>query len=175
MNLAPKGYLLKLETFPMPPTRHDRVSAIGSILESGGVHKLTLESGKDLRILRWTKDEMDGLPPEILVDTVLAATRNNDMDDCLAEDKPSPMELLFRGFAMVSKRGLRPIHLATKDTKRLLRWLKVDPLADTGEVFCTPILQHNSLPDGALLLIASQASDPTEVVYSVKMDMEDAK
>lgn len=175
MSHAPKGFNLRLETFPMPSGRADKVSAIGTVLESGGIHKLTLEAGKDLRVLRWAKDELDGLPPELLTDSVMAAARNAEMDDCLADDNPTPMELLFRGFAMVSKKGLKPVNLAVRSSRELLKWLKVDPLADTGEVFCVPILQNSAVPEHVLLLIAAHSADPSEIEYSVKLDMEDTK
>lgn len=175
MSPAPKGYLLKLDTLPMPPTRQDRVTALGSILESGGVHKVVMEAGKDIRVFRWVKDDLEGLPPEILTDNIMAATRAVEMDDCLADDKPSAMELLFRGFSLVSKRGLKPTSVVVRSVAGLRKWLKIDPLRDTGEVFCVPVVHHNSVPEKVVLLVAANPADPSEVEYSVKLDMEDAK
>lgn len=174
MASAPKGYILKLESLPLPTTRADRISAIVTALEAGGVHKLIVESGKDLKILRWTKDHLEGLPPEILTDNVIAALRNAELDDCPADDQPRPMQLLFRGFHFVSRKGLRPIHLAVRSKRDLMAWLGVNPTYDMGEVFCVPVLQHNSMPEKTILLIAAQPEDPLEVVYGVRIDMEDA-
>lgn len=174
MTMASRGYVLKSEEVPFPPTRAERISAITALLDSGGVHKLVLEAGKPIKALRWVKDPYEGIPEDVLTDTVMSATRNSEIEECFSDDSPAPMALLFRAFSMVTKKGLKPLSLAVKSTTELRKWLKIDPLADTGEVFCTPVLQHNSLPDGVALLISGYAEDKDEVVYSVRVDMQDA-
>ena len=175
MSIQHKGYILQLDTLPMPPTRQDRLTAIGSILDSGGVQKLTIEVGKGIKALRWVKDELEGIPQEVLSDHVLAATRNCEMEECSVDDNPSPLSLLFRGFSMVSKKGLQPIKVAVRSFTQFRKWAGIDPLADTGEVFCVPIIQSGSVPENVVLIIAANRADPEEVEYSVRLDMEDSK
>lgn len=171
MTMASKGYVLKNEQIPFPPTRSERVSAISALLDSGGIHKLVMEAGKPIKALRWVKDDYDGIPEDVLSDSVISATRNSEIEECFLDDSPAPMAALFRAFSMVTKKGLRPSSLAVKSLTELRKWLKIDPLSDTGEVFCTPVIQHNSLPDGVALLISGYPEDKDEVVYSVRIDM----
>lgn len=165
----PKGYHLEGESFPMPPTRADRIAAIESILAPGGVQKLVIELGKGIRILRWVKDDGPPLSNELINDTLMSATRNAEMLG-MESKGVSAVNDLVNALNMVADFEHRPRAIAVQSKKEFEAWLK-EPSSRKGDVFCIPVMEHKSIPDETILIIASSQDDQDDITFSVRLEM----
>lgn len=170
MSTIPKGFSAVTEMFPMPPTRKDRVSALDTIMNSGGVQRISIELGKGIRVLRLVKDELEQLPKDVTDDTVMASVRNVEMLVLPVLDSEASLRRLLNAFKLLRAKGAKPHSFVTNSTAMLSACIESDFDGEEA-LFCVPVTVHKSIPDDVLLLVGSHPEDPDEITVSVKIDM----
>ena len=139
---APSGYKLTQEEVQLPGTRKDRAELLTTILETGGVQKLTAEVGKPIRVLRWVKST-DSPDVDILGSDLALAVRNTDMEELEFQDGTEPLLYLRRAFTYLSEKGLRPV------VRLIQAWLLMQCSAHSwGLAVCLTALTKKSPPAG---------------------------
>jgi hypothetical protein len=169
MPAIPKGFSAVTETFPMPPTRKDRVAALDTIMNSGGVQRLSIELGKGIRVLRLVKDELEKLPKDMADDTTMASIRNVEMLVSPWLDSESILRRVFNAFKMLQLKGAKPFAFVTNSVSALET--SVESMLDGKDaMFGIPVIAHKSVPDDVLLLVGAHPDDLDEITLSIKID-----
>jgi hypothetical protein len=171
---AEQKYRLIQEAFPMPPGRKQLISGIEQILSGGGVQKLVVQVGQDIKVTRAVKDDGNlDAPVELLEDDLMDAVRNSEMVEFLMEEGDSPYEYLFKAFREVSNRQvdkarLQPKVFIVKKMNQLTRFLDVPNLSD---LFSVEVTEHKEIPEDTMLFVTANASDIEEVKLSLRMEL----
>lgn len=168
---VPKGYRMRVETHPLPQSRPERLAAIDSILSPGGVQKLVLDISKGIVIHRLVKDELGTVPEEAINDDIMAAVRNTEMEELLLPDNISPYEVLLTACSSINAQRLKPKCFITKLKTDVKKWLGVGGLIAQHDLFCIPLIEHKEVPEGVMLLVATEEDDAEELALSIKFEM----
>lgn len=162
-------YRLVQSSYPLPTTRKGIISAVESILDMGGVQKLTVQVGQPIKFDRLVTEFEDGPPQEFQDDDILAAVRNAEMDELDVPDSMGAFESLFRAFHLVSGRRFDPYLLIVKDFTTLRQWLNVDQLFDVTEVFGVRTVSSKQVPEGSMLLVSVRPESDNQISYTVRI------
>lgn len=173
---APANTLKKVqETYPLPKTRKEVVIAFERILNLGGVHRIIVELGAPIKVIRLAEASPD-VPDELQDDDLVSAARNAPMEELVFSDTVSPTAYLFRAFHVLSQRRLRARAIIVNDLAALRGWLGVmDKMFDVTEVFGVGVSAHKEIPDGVLLLVAGPVDEPDLVSFSLRLELEIGK
>ena len=160
----------KQETYPLPKTRREVVTAFERILNLGGVFRVVVELGSPIKVVRLASPDED-VPEELQDDDLVSAARNAPMEEyLLAEGTPAPSYLL-RAFGVLSNRKLKARAMVVNNYVSLKDWLGVDKSFDVSEVFGVEVKTHKEIPDGVLLIVATALDDADVVTFSLRLEM----
>lgn len=171
---SPSVSLAKIqETFPLPKSRKEMVTAFEHILSLGGVQRVVVEFGAPIKVTRLVKPptESEEVPEELQDDDVMSAARNAEMEDFFIEGLV-PTDYLLRAFFSLSGRKLKAKALLVNNLPALREWLGLAKGFDVSEVFGVGTVTHKEIPDGVLLLVASPVDDVDLVAFSLRLEME---
>lgn len=174
---SPSISMMKVqETFPLPKSRKEIVTAFEHILNLGAVHKVVVELGSPIKVTRLVKPptESEEVPEELQDDDVVSAARNAEMDDFFL-DGLGPTDYLLRAFFALSERKLRAKSIVVNNLPALRSWLGLAKGFDVSEVFGVGTVAHKEIPDGVLLLVASPVDDVDLVAFSLRLEMVEKK
>lgn len=171
---SPNVSLVKLqETFPLPNSRKEMVTAFEHILSLGGVQRVVVEYGAPIKVTRLVKPptESDEVPEEMQDDDIVSAARNAEMEDFFIADL-LPANYLLQAFHVLSKKKLKAKTVVVNNLQALRAWLELGKGFDVSEIFGVGTVSHKEIPDGVLLLVASPADDVDLVSFSLRLEME---
>lgn len=162
------------ESFPLPSSRKEIVTAFERILNLGGVQKVVVELSAPIKVTRLVMAPPDAgeVPEELQDDDIVSAARNVEMEEFFFTEVLSPFEYLFRAFHQLSAKKLKARTVVVNNMKGLQKWLGSPPLS---EVFGVEVRAHKEIPDGILLLVAASAEDLETVTFSLKLEMNERK
>jgi hypothetical protein len=171
---AEQKYRLIQESFPMPQGRKQLLAGIEQILSGGGVQKLIVQVGQDLKVTRAVKDTGDlDVPAELVEDDLMDAVRNSEMVEFLMQEGDSPYEYLFKAFRelgnkQIDKTRLQPKVFVVKKMSHLVQWLGTPNVSD---LFGVEVTEHKEIPEESMLFVAANAADIEEVKFSLRMEL----
>jgi len=172
---SPVAALKKLqETYPLPKTRREVVTAFERILNLGGVHRIVVELGAPIKVIRLANAGED-VPDELQDDDLVSAARNAPMEEFVFSESILPTNYLFRAFHILSQRRLRARAVVVNNLTALREWLGVDKTFDLVEVFGVATASHKEIPDGVLLLVAGPLDEPELVSFSLRLELNIGK
>lgn len=171
---SPSVPMVKIhETFPLPKSRKELVTAFEHILNLGAVSKVVVELGSPIKVTRLVKTptESDEVPEELQDDDIVSAARNAEMEDFFIADL-LPANYLLQAFHVLSKKKLKAKTMVVNNLQALRSWLELGKGFDVSEIFGVGTVSHKEIPDGVLLLVASPADDVDLVSFSLRLEME---
>jgi hypothetical protein len=171
--VPPPGYRLVREEVPMPPSRELRLLEIQSILEKN-IQRLVVEVGKPIVYFRVVKADEAGLD-EIVEEDLYMQARNAEMEEFPPEEAPEelPFITIQNAFKELRSKGLKPLAFLIGNAVDTSRWLFGRPM-DIAEIFGVKTVKHGEVPEGGLLLLASNPGED-EVVFSLRIQIGEAK
>lgn len=164
------------ENFPLPTSRKEIVTAFERILNLGRVQRVLVQLDSPIRVTRFVEDkkvDTEG-PEELPEDDVIEAAMNSKMEILPFENVP-PTVYLFRAFAVLSHKKLKARTMVVNNFASLLMWLGLSADADVSSIFGIETMTSKTMPDDALLLVATPADDPDLVVFSLRLEMSAEK
>lgn len=168
---SPSPTLKKLqETYPLPKTRKGVVSEFERILNLGGVHRVVVELGSPIKVIRMAEAGAE-VPEELQDDDLVSAARNAPMEEFVFAENILPTNYLFRAFHLLSQRRLKATAMVVNSYASLSSWLGVDKSFDVSEVFGVPVKTHKEIPDGVLLVVSAPFDDQEVVTFSLRLEM----
>lgn len=162
------------ETFPLPKSRKEIVTAFERILNLGGVHRVIVELGSPIKVVRLATAGED-VPEELQDDDLVSAARNAPMEEFVFSESLLPTNYLLRAFSFLSHRHLKAKAAIVNSYAPLSEWLGVDKTFDVSTLFGVDVKTHKEIPDGVLLMVATSADDPEVVTFSLKLEMSKEK
>lgn len=162
------------ETHDLPGTRKELVSKVVSLIEGGGVHKLTVEYGRPIRVDRYVAAS-DGPKeePEVPDNDIMSAIRNGEVIE-YPITTGNPFFDLFKLFAILTKKNLRASLVLVHHLDELDTWLGLEKLTHLEELFGVEVRQSPGVENNSLLLVASDINDPSVVAATIRVFMEKA-
>jgi hypothetical protein len=171
---SPTVALKKLqETYPLPKTRKEVVTAFERILNLGGVHRVVVELGAPIKVVRVAEAGAE-VPEELQDDDLVAAARNSPMEEFVFSESILPTNYLFRAFHLLTQRRLKATAMVVNNYVSMRDWLGVDKAFDVSEVFGVPVKTHKEIPDGVLLVVAAPIDDDV-ISFSLRLEMSQEK
>lgn len=159
------------EEYPLPGTRKEIVDLIFSVLSGGGVQRLIVALKEPMQVFRAVPKGDARVPQEIPPDELLLAARYAEMHEFnFAQELPAH-EHLFRAFAWMTARRLKPRALLVSSTKELRRWLEVDDLFDLTEVFGLEVKEDPEVPEDTALFLGIVPGIQDRVSASLRLSM----
>ena len=158
------------ETYPLPKTRKEVIAAFERILNLGGVHKVVIELGAPIKVVRLAEAGAE-VPEELQDDDLVSAARNAPMEEFVFSESILPTNYLFRAFSLLSGRRLRAKSFVVNNFTTLKEWLGVDKTFDVGEIFGVEVAAHKEIPDGTLLLVATPIDELDLVTFSLRLEL----
>jgi hypothetical protein len=162
------------ESFPLPKTRKEVVAAFERILNLGGVHRVVVELGAPIKVVRVAEAGAE-VPEELQDDDLVSAARNAPMEEFVFSENILPTNYLFRAFHLLTQRRLKATSMVVNSYASMKEWLAVDKTFDVSEVFGIPVKTHKEIPDGVLLVVAAPLDDPEVVTFSLRLEMSQEK
>lgn len=162
------------ETFPLPKTRKEVVTAFERILNLGGVHKVVVELGSPIKVVRMGNAGED-VPDELQDEDLVSAARNAPMEEFVFSENLLPTNYLFRAFHLLSQRRLKARAMVVNSFPQFREWLGVDKAFDLSEVFGVVATTHKEIPDGVLLLVAGPVDEEDLVSFSLRLELNVGK
>lgn len=162
------------ETYPLPKTRREVVSAFERILNLGGVHRVVVELGSPIKVVRLAEASAD-VPEELQDDDLVSAARNAPMEEFVFSESLLPMDYLFRAFHLLTQRRLKAVYMVVNSYASMREWLSVEKAFDISEVFGVSVKTHKEIPDGVLLMVAAPLDDVDVVSFSLRLEMTQEK
>lgn len=159
------------ETFELPENRKGVVAKFESILDSGGVQKVTIELGHPIKVERLVKASDSGDVEELPDDDWMNAARNGELTELPPSDK-GPYAYLFQAFHLLSQRRLRARIIMVHGVSEVKSWLGLDSFIDIRELFGVEVRSHPEVPDHTALVIASNPDDPDSGIFGVRMILD---
>lgn len=160
------------ESYPIPEGgRKGLLSFVDHILSAGGVQKMVIEIGKPLQFWRKVKaaEEGEDVPEELLEDDLVAAARNTDMEELIFQEPLSAFEYLFRAFDVIESRRLVVKAIMVSSPAESAAWFGSKKQVKTA--FGVEVLPHKDIPDGVALVVACLPEDPTVVLLSLRLEI----
>jgi hypothetical protein len=162
-DAAPEFVLSRYEE-PLPETRREVVTLFSSILNRGGVQKVTIELGRPIQVVQLVDKSMAVPPTEAPVDELWAAIHNSKMEEFLVpenmklwmtgtkSEKWSSFMTLFFAFAELSGKDLKPKALFCHDYGQLQQWLYLPDRFRVSSVFGIDAKEEADVPEDAVIL-----------------------
>lgn len=152
-DAAPSNLRLVNETRDLPGSRKEIVSAISDILGLGLVQKLVIEINQPISFTRYVKRKKDDEgPPEVPPETPFEAALNGIIEEFAPEKDYGLPELLFKAFAILSNKGMKPENFFVAKLPALRSSLGVDEAWNLSTLFGVSVLRDDQVPDGVLVL-----------------------
>ena len=163
------------ETYPLPKSRKEIVTAFERILNLGGVQRVVIEYGSAVKVTRLVKPETESedVPEELQDDDIVSAARNAPMEEFIFSESILPTNYLLRAFHLLSQRKLRARTLVVNNTNTLRVWLGLEKGFDLSEIFGVQTVANKEIPEGVLLMVASPADDVDLVSFSLRLEMSE--
>lgn len=167
-------YSLVKEEYPLPKSRQEILTAVGRILNLGGVQRLAIRIGEPIQVYRAVSanGEVPTTLEELEAEDLYSQVRNSPMEafEFKVKDQSS-FELLFVAFQTLAARGLAAKSFMTRDPKLLKAWLGLGALDSVATVYGVPCMTHADIPEDILLLVATSPESPDSVALTLRLEM----
>lgn len=168
---SPVSALRKVqESYPLPKSRREVVTAFERILNLGGVHRIIVELGSPIKVTRLAT-ATEEVPEELQDDDLVSAARNAPMEEFIFSENVLPTNYLFRAFHVLSQKRLKAGAVVVNNLSSLREWLGVDKVFDVSQVFGVKTAAHKEIPDDVLLLVAGPVDEPDLVSFSLRLEL----
>lgn len=142
----------------MPKTRREVVAAFSSILDRGGVQKVTVEVGRPIQVVQLVDKSMAVPPAEAPSDDLWGVVRNFKMDEISIQRSESGKVLdayqtLFYALSFLTNRKLKPQALFCHDYGQLRKWLRLPSTFPLEFLYGVETGQHLDVPEDAIVLV----------------------
>lgn len=164
-------FVLVKEEFPLPKSRKEIVDAVAHILQSGGVQRLTIALQEPISVLRAVPKGEVQTPVEIPPDELLLAARGATIHEFNFDIDVPSYEHLFRAFAWMSTRRLKPRALLVHSLEELRTWIEVDAVFDLSTVFDVEVKVDPELPEDTVLFLGIVPGRPERIEAGLRLSM----
>jgi hypothetical protein len=162
------------EEYPLPKSRQEVISAVGRILNLGGVQQLVIKLGEPIKVYRAVlangdvPTTLDELESQDLYDQV----RNSPMESFEFKVKDqSGYEVIFLAFKRITNDRLVARSFIVSNVKMLRAWLGLMAMEDVETLYGVPCVVHADIPEDVLLLVATSLDKPEGVELTMRLEM----
>lgn len=141
---------------PLPGSRREIVAKFESILNRGGIQKVTVSVGKPIEVVQLVDKATMAPPVDMPSDDLWDVVRNAGLEELKVKNAygiPDGYELLFHAFAELEKRKLKPKMLFVQDLSVLRTWLRLPTNFPVAAVYGVETAKQANAPEDAVILM----------------------
>lgn len=161
---------------PLPGARREIVAKFESILNRGGIQKVTVAIGKPIEVVQLVDKATMAPPMETPADDLWDLVRNGKMDELRIPNMyslPDAYELLFHAFIELEKRSLKARMLFVHDTGMLRAWLRLPENFTVPSVYGVEVAWQAGAPeDGVILVGVPYDEENTQDILGLRIPVD---
>jgi len=161
------------QMYDLPTDRESIVKRVQSILELGGVQKLSIELGHPIQVERLIKPGAE-TPQELPEESEFARAMSSEITD-LPVDGLDPFTYLFSAFQTISAKQMRAVVFLVADTNVVKKWLSLPSMVVLTELFGVRVHVESQVPRDVILMVAEELDTDSPSTLSVRLVMDDVK
>lgn len=150
---------------PLPDSRREIISAFESILNQGGIQKVTVEIGRPIQVAKLVPADGSEPPIEAPSHDLWSQVHNGRMEE-LESPGATGYETLFIAFSSLTIRKLKPKAIFCHSFSHIRRWLKLDDIFPVDFLYGLEAVALPDIPEDAIIIVGTgfDESDPANTI-----------